>query len=231
MEARGPQATISRSCPACLVQLTVWVSGGSRSRWAHIQAWMRSALRTSVRAQGRLWLRRPSGTADPHPSLRSWHAAGPCGAPAAPRSGLWSPRGGATVAGAPRCRKAWVPSCRGVLCRWLAPPRPWHPGHPRPAAALWTAARAAPAQAHPGIWWGPACSPRGAGCPSLRSTLWARAPPCPQPAAPPHPRPSWAGATACSGATHSRACSAGRGASASGGTRRMPRGHAHPWIS
>lgn len=178
--ARWPRGPLAPSCQAPAVWRTPRAFSGGQSPPAPTQARAWAVLWTSVRTQGRPQHHRPSDTAGPCPSPRSWCAAGPRGVPAAPRSGRQSPRGDATVAGVPRCSVvapgappcsgAQAQACPGAPCRQLAPPRPWRPGQPQLAAASWTAAKAAPARACPGAPQGPARSPQGAACPSLRST-------------------------------------------------------------
>ncbi|XP_069877768.1 protein FAM53A isoform X2 [Dipodomys merriami] len=183
--ALGLQALRALSCQPRVLWLMRTVSSGGQSRQAHAQA--RAALWTSVRIQGPPWHHRLSGTAGPCQSLRSWLAAAPRGGPAAPRSGLQCPRGAATAAGAPRCGAA-VAAALGAWACPGAPPRPWRPGLPLPAAVGSRAARAAWPQL-PAALSSLAGSP-GAACRSPRNTLQIRVLTCFLPAAPQRPRPS-----------------------------------------
>lgn len=168
MEARWPQVL---SHWAHLVCLTLKVSTGN---W-HLQGlWMWAASWTSVRAQGHLQHHRPNDTAGPCRNQRSWLDAAPHGALAAPRCGLPSLRGGATVVGAPPCSAAalsgalpcgGVQACPGVLCHRRCP------GQLQPAVALWMAVRAAQAQVRLGFLQDPARFPPGVDCLSHKSTL------------------------------------------------------------
>ena len=213
-EARGPRALPS---PSLLAPA------------ARAPAWVRSVPGTSGTAQGRPQHRPPSDTAAPCRSPTSWRAAGPRGAPAAPESGLLSLRGGATAAGAPRCRLA-APGRRAEPSPLPAPPRPPRPGRPR----LWPAAASRP-WARLGDPPDLACPRRAAACPCRRSTCcqWTRPHPrrAARPRPRPRPRPSWAVAGACSAAALSRACARAGRASGSAGARRMRAGRARPWTS
>lgn len=103
LEGRELQAPPAPSHQLPVVLLRPRVSSGGQNPRAQRSAWVWAVPWTSGRVQGHPQHHQPSGTAGPCLSRRSWPVVGHRGALVAPRSGLQSPRGDATVVGVPLC--------------------------------------------------------------------------------------------------------------------------------